>query len=209
MKKLFPRGFSLLELFITIMIMGIIAGGLVAMKSSFEHRRQLESSASKLQQSLRQAQTYSMGAGGNYRHYGVLFYENIGVDDNNDGFRDRQGWKIVCYCQITAGKCTAPIVVPPPLAANATFEVIASSEEADNADLFENTFFAERVTIDASSPFQIGERIVFTEQKGSATCDGTNLLGTPTCPDTDIVLTAFGRTVPLHITPLTGHVQMQ
>lgn len=197
------RGFTVLELLITIVLIGILVGALVAMMGPFGHRRRLETSAVKLTGDLRQVQQFSRVQRDGYRYYGLRFYDAIGEDDDGDGTPDREGWKIVRY---------EPINLTLPVDFNNT-TAIKSSESTDDPEFLEDTFFGERVTIDGSSEFQISpdppelHSIVFTPE-GSATIDGnlTNLL---TASNDTIILSGYGNNITIQITPLTGHIGIE
>lgn len=189
-------GFTFIELLVSIIIMLIIAGGMVAMKGPFEHRIHLDSTAVSLQEDLRYTQMLAMSQKNAYKYYGLRFYGNLGPN------ADRQGWKIVRY---------EPNTITPPINVDiAPVTYIKSSQESDNPQELDNTYFNKPESIHASSDFQIvpaGQQrhsVVFNES-GSATIDGSTLLTEGT--QTEIVLTSFGRTVTLHITRLTGHIE--
>jgi prepilin-type N-terminal cleavage/methylation domain-containing protein len=173
------RGFSLVEIIVVIMIMLIIAGSITTMWSSFTRRQELDVSALTLVGDLRQAQKFSRSRitkpGGTigFGYYGIRFFSGLGENG------DRQGWKIIRFCDTDgSGNCEAelastdiPITDPniACLTANSiSCEYVKSPVAADNADLVDNTFFSEKVTIDASSDFAVGSTIIFSPL-GSAT----------------------------------------
>lgn len=211
-----PRGFTLLELLVTLAIIAIIAGAIVTMSGSFGHRQRLETSALKLIGDLRQAQQFSRvrrtkpGETYGYGYHGLRFYGSLGEDG------DREGWKILRFCtdEDIDGDCDSDPSLPITFTgASPTFyEVVKSSVEADNPEFLEDTFFAENVTIDTNSGFQINpvapqlHSIIFTPE-GSATSGGEDLLLTGT--NDDIILSGYGNTKTIHIAPLTGHVKIE
>jgi prepilin-type N-terminal cleavage/methylation domain-containing protein len=197
-------GFSLLEMLIVLAIMGIMFGVIVAMKSPFQERMQLRNSALALQEDLRMAQLYAMGKKDDYKYYGVWFNASLGEDILGPG-NNRQGWKIVRY---------EPNTIIPPVNFNSV-TYIKSSVLVDNPVIFDKTFFERGVNLSTTSPvseFQAGSptppqlhSIVFNE-RGSATDNGQNLL---TTNNDTIVLSGYGRTININITPLTGHIEVR
>lgn len=201
------KSFTLIEFLVVILIISIMAGGVVVMMSNFSHRQTLDISADALAGDLRQAQQFARAQRDGYKYYGLRFYNNLGAEN------DRQGWKILCYCQVTNGACAGEVT--PPISDATTFRVIKSSVISDNdgkgPEILDNTFFAQRVIIDASSEFQISptppklHSIVFIPE-GAATKDGTNFLDDNT---DEIKLSRDGNTRTIRITPLTGHVKIE
>lgn len=201
------KGFTLLELMLTMAIVVIMVGALVVLKNPFERRQKLEFSAVKLMGDLRQAQQFSRAERTDpdeehgYRYHGLRFYGGLGPDG------DRVGWKILRFCTDTEpdGDCDEDPSLP--IDGTTFFEIVKSSELTDGPELIENTFFEKNVTIAGGSDLGVGDTIVFVYE-GSATQDGDlgNLLDGNT---DDITLSAYGNTIIVHITPLTGHVRIQ
>ncbi len=149
------RAITFIEILVVIAIITIMAGGIVAMTHSFTLRQALETSATSLLRDLRQTQQFSRVQKDGYKYYGLCFFAGIGADDNNDGTKDRQGWKILRY--------EPPLGVNPdemdPSQPNhldtARYTVIKSSEAADNPEFLDNTYFAKGVILDDSSELQV------------------------------------------------------
>jgi len=190
------RTFTMLELLITLFIMGIMASALFAMLGSFSFRQQLDTSAFTLLNDLRQTQMCSLSMKDGYKYYGLRFYDSLGQNS------DRQGWKILLYCTKSGGICTSDPAILPFNPTTTDFKVIKSSVSADNPDFLEDTFFNKRVAFSTDSEFQIGGVIVFNET-GSATSDGQTL------SNTKINLTLDQTKKTITITPLTGYVRIQ
>jgi len=234
------RGFTLIETIVVIFIIVTLTGLIAAMISPFSHRQALEISTAKLLADLKLARQFARSQRQDYKYYGVRFYQNIGVDDNKDGTKDRQGWKIVRY-EPPAG--VTPDQMDPTRGDldPDRYTVIKGSEATDNPEFLDNTYFAKGVILDESSEFQVSAAgsifdrktrfaeaieciidaishlkinsaeavvalsyLIFTPE-GSATLDGISLLEDF---EDDIVLYAFGHTKTIHITPLTGHVNI-
>lgn len=189
------KGFTLIELLVAIAIVVIMVGVGVAMLGPFGRRQQLEISTVTLIGDLRQTHQFSRVLRDDYKYYGLRFYGSLGEDS------DRDGYKIVRY-EPPAG--VDPIdMLPPVNFGNVT--VIKSSEQGDNPELLENTFFGKGVTIAATSDLEIGDSIVFTPE-GSATSNGQTLLGGN---NDQIRLSLGGRIKTIKITPLTGHIGIE
>ena len=199
------KGFTLIELLVAIAIVVIMVGVGVAMLGPFGRRQQLEISTVTLIGDLRQTHQFSRVLRDDYKYYGLRFYGSLGEDS------DRDGYKIVRY-EPPAG--VDPIDMDPSagdLDLN-RYRVIKSSDESDNngagpEEFLENTFFGKGVTIAGTSDLGIGDSIVFTPE-GSATYDGVRDHLLPDDMD-DIILSGYGNTESIHITPLTGHIGIE
>jgi|GEM_PF-5927773 len=195
-------GFSLFEMLLVLAIAMVMFAGVTAMKSSFHQRVQLQDSAHALQADLRMAQLLATSRKDDYKYYGLRFYNNTGVSILQPGEPLRQGWKVVRY---------EPQSVTPPVNRD-NFAVIKSAELNDNPEMCDKTFFTSNlIALDGTSEFQAGtpgppklHSIVFN-YRGSATADGQSLL---TSNNDTIVLSGYGKTVTMQLTPLTGHVEV-
>ena len=185
----------MLELLITLFIMGIMASALMAMLGSFSSRQQLDTSAFTLLNDLRQTQTYATSRKDGFGYYGIRFYNGLGQNS------DRQGWKILRYCDAT---CTGdPTSFP--ITDSTNNVTIKSSVSADNPEFLEDTFFNRRVDFAADSELVVGEKVIFNPD-GSATSNGTAILDNNN--DTiNLTLDQTKRTIT--IVPLTGYVRIQ
>jgi type II secretory pathway pseudopilin PulG len=206
------KGLTFFEAIVALAILVIIAASIAPMLSHFSRRQELEISAVSLAQDLRQTQQFSRAQRDGYSYHGLRFYNGLGEDG------DRQGYKLLRFCQTDAsGSCVGEPVSVPFDASSAcsvpnstSCEVIKGSEQLDNPELLENTFFTKRVTIEPTgSDFQPGDTIVFTSE-GSATTDGQTFLTDVNGDGTiGIVLTLNGSSKTIVITPLTGYVRIQ
>lgn len=206
-KSLF--GFSLLEVVIVLALIGIMFGAIVALRSPFQVRLELMNSAIALQKDLRTAQLFAWNQKDGSKYYGVRFFDNMGADLLPPG--DKHGWKIVRYNE-AAGPVN--LNIPPAV-------VVKSSEYADGVTdpaLIDKTFFTNsRINLDAASDFRVNpagqqlHSIVFNDL-GQATRDGDTLLvandPNPNNNQDEIILSGFGHTITLTITPQTGHVNV-
>jgi prepilin-type N-terminal cleavage/methylation domain-containing protein len=200
--KKFIIGFTLIELVMVLAIITVMFGVVVAMKTPFQNRMSLRNSALALQQDLRVAQAYVLSDTDLNTFYGIRFYKDIGEDILGAGNK-RQGWKIIRYQG-------ANPVVDFDIIAPTTNSALKSCVVADNPQIFDRTFFERGVTLDATSELQVNpgagqwHSIIFNKM-GQATSNGQTLLNNGQNID-DIVLTGFGNTISIHITPETGHV---
>lgn len=187
------KGFSLLELVVSLAIVLILSGLMIPMFRSFAERRKLENDAVNLMGDLIQAQQFARVYRDGYKYYGVRFFGGLGANG------DRVGYKILRFEPIDI---TAPINTTA-----ASWTAIKSSVEADNPEFLENTFFGSQVSIDAASEIQPSEFIVFAPE-GSATSNGKDFLA---MNNNEIMLSLpanrGNRTI--EITSLTGYVKIK
>lgn len=190
-----------------IMIMSIMAAGLFTIISGFAYRQALDTSVLSLVGDLRQTQQFSLAQRDGYKYYGLRFYDNLGPQG------DRQGWKVLCYCQFINGTCVADPVLP--INSTTQFRVIKSSLQTDNngkgPEFLEDTFFARGVALDADSEFQVNPdltqaRAVIFIPEGAATYNGVDFLGSNV---DEIKLRWDGFMKTISIIPLTGHPKIQ
>jgi len=164
-KKNYFLGLTLLELLIVLVIMGIFARGIFASWDTFGWYRDVEVSIQKLYYDLGLTWKFARTLRNGYSYYGLRFYNNTGSDGKQYGYK-------LLHFYNASGVGDPPIL---PINNTTSFEVIKSSQIADNPEFLDNAFFAKGVVIDSASELKAGDTLVFTPQ-GSATSDGLNLL---------------------------------
>ncbi|MFH1622217.1 MAG: prepilin-type N-terminal cleavage/methylation domain-containing protein [Candidatus Omnitrophota bacterium] len=202
------KSFTVIELLISLMIIAIISGAMMAMKGPFTHRQNVMNSALKLVNDLRLTQQFAISRKDEFNFYGLRFYNQVGTDDDGDSVPDRIGYKIVRYLPSGVAVTAADLIN-----INTNFEIVKSSEETDvpPAQYIDDTFFAAMVALDdtggaTGGDYGIDEQIIFNPE-GSATSDGDILLVSGS--NDEIVLEMGQYPVTIEITPLTGIVRIK
>ncbi len=197
LKIYFPKnkGFTLLELIISMSVIAIILGMALPLMTGFSQRRDVDAAVLQVLQDLRQAQQFARTSRDSYSYYGITFLSGLGQNSNRTGYRIVRFEPQTPVLPITDFSC--------PVANKCT--IIKSSVAANNPEFLEDTFFPARVTIDSAGEIKVGDTIVFTPQ-GSVTTDGQTLL--PANKD-QITISGVNNSKTLTIQSLTGYVKVQ
>jgi len=204
MKRRKILSYTLAELLIVLAILGIMVGVALPLWSTFAPRQEVETSAFKLFNDLRQAWQFSRSLKDEHKYYGIRLYDNLVANDGSV----RSGYKIFYFYG-------AAINLDPALPiTNATNRrVVKSSMASDNPEFLEDAFFSRGVIISSASEIVAcddtavcdSNTIVFTPL-GSATTDGQILLlGT----NDSVTLSKGSYSKTITISPLTGYVKIE
>lgn len=203
----FYAGFTMIELIVVVAITIIVAGMIVATFGSFNRNEKLSTDTSKLLGDLMVTQQFATTQRNQYKYYGLRLYSGLGEKG------DRVGDKIVRYDPPAGVEPRKMDAAQAGHLSLSRFSVIKSCDSADSPEFLDDTFFSSKVSIDASSEFQVKDAtppkldsIVFIPV-GSATYDGVNLLNTTN--DQIVLLSDSGEKSTIKIIPLTGHVSVQ